>query len=104
MVSPALANPPPPSAGSFRIFVLARWPQIIPGMNPNGPRTTVAIDKTSEAMASPEVLGTGGSGGGKSTAGGAAWASGPGSGTVWGFEMDSFGSGTGGGGGMTIVF
>ena len=72
---------------------------MIPGMNP------IPInDNTSEAIASPEVLETTGSDGGRSTAGGAAWASGPGSGTVCGFEMDNFGSGTAGGGGMTIVF
>ena len=61
-------------------------------------------DNTKDAIASPEVLATTGSGGGRSTAGGAAWASGPGSGTVCGLDMDSFGSGTDGGGGMTIEF
>ena len=58
-------------------------------------------DNTNDAIASPEVLGTTGADG---TAGGAACASGPGSGTVCGFAIDSFGGGTAGGGGMTIVF
>ena len=30
---------------------------MIPGIYPNGPITTVAIDKTSEAMANPQVDG-----------------------------------------------
>ena len=71
MTNPAFANPKPPREGSLLILAMAMCPQIIPGINPMG-INKVSNDETSEATASPEVFGTIGSGGGRSTAGGAA--------------------------------